>query len=384
MKTCPHCGAELRETARFCPACMTSLIEKRVIRTPKYALQRWLPVAAAVFVRLAAVGAVWTLHGQQPVPRPDLSAGPSGTTDGELSPTEEGADGSTPVSTGTRDRFDTTTAPVAGPRPGNIFVPFPVTSKQPPTTATSRTRTPYIPTTTRSTTTTIITKQTVKTSTTKQTTTTTKPYWIDGTPSLFTEDGLPIEEVTWHYKPITQSSFSQFTHNIHQMVTIRTSAAGTPLTECIQVTGFDGSASNGIYRIPATIDGKPVAIVDFGDSSSDPTLAATVKRIYLPPEVVYLKGDLTGCTNLKDLWFFSKSCYFHSNILPEGTESWYGGVKFYPLTIHAQAGFKPTYYYTSESIYTLVSACGDVYKANHSYFSPYDPTILAMYGGGES
>lgn len=381
MKTCPHCGADLRETARFCPACMTSLIEKRVIRTPKYALQRWLPVVAAVFVLLAAVGAVWTLHGQQqPVPQPDLSAGPSDTTLGGLSSTEEGATaGSAPVPTGSRDRFDTTTAPVAGPRPGNIFVPYPVTSYQ-PTTTTTISRTRFVPV---STITTTITKQTVKTSTTKKTTTTTKPYWIDATPASVTEDGLPIEEVTWHYEPIQQSSWQLRCHIMSQSVTIRTSAAGTPLTECIRVTGFDGSTSNGIYRVPATIDGKPVAAVNFGDSFADPTLAATVKRIYLPPEAVLLSGDLTGCTNLKDLWFFSKNCYFDSDILPEGKESWYGGVKSYPLTIHAKQTFIPTYYYyTDTDIYALASACGDIYKANHAYFSEWSNDIKAIYGGG--
>ena len=36
---------------------MTSLVNKQVIPTPKYNLQRWLSVTVAVFVLLAAVGA---------------------------------------------------------------------------------------------------------------------------------------------------------------------------------------------------------------------------------------------------------------------------------------------------------------------------------------
>ena len=374
MKTCPNCGAELRDTARFCPACMTSLVNKRVIRTPKYALQRWLSVAAAVFVLLAAVGAVWTLHGQQqqPAPLPDLSTGPSDTTTttNETSTTEGSTDGSTPVSTGTRDRFDTTTAPVAGSRPGNIFVPFPVTSKQPPTTTTSRTRTPYIPPTT-----TIITKETVKTSTTKRTTTT-KPYWINGTPSLLTEDGLPIAELTWRTYNIFPDYYNLNRHVDGKQIHLQHSATGVPLSNCLVTRCYSiDIAPNGIYRVPAAVKGKPVAVVNFNRSFADPEVAATVKRIYLPPDVIMVTGDLTECTNLQELWILSDQCYFYPESLPKNRAN---------LTIHAPSGFNPLYYYTADQTGTLADACNDIYHTKYAYFSKDDPKIRALYGGGES
>jgi len=375
MKTCPHCGAELRDTARFCPACMTSLVNKRVIRTPKYALQRWLSVAAAVFVLLAAVGAVWTLHGQQqqPAPLPDLSTGPSDTTTNETSPTEGSTTApSTTMSAETLDPLGTTTVPVTGPHPGNVFIPFPFISVPSSTTVGSQTQltTTYsFPTITTTTTTTTTYRRPTYT-------TTTKPYWINGTPSLLTEDGLPIAQLTWRTYNIFPDYYHLNRHVDGKQILLQHSATGVPLSNCLVMRCYsiEDIAPNGIYRVPAAVKGKPVAVVHFNRSFADPEVAATVKRIYLPPDVIMVTGDLTECTNLQDLWILSDQCYFYPESLPKNRAN---------LTIHAPSGFNPLYYYTADQTGTLANACNDIYHTKYAYFSKDDPKIRALYGGGE-
>lgn len=55
MKTCPSCGASLREGARFCPRCMTVLIDKTVIADTRTSPKKRLIVSIGLFLLCAAI-----------------------------------------------------------------------------------------------------------------------------------------------------------------------------------------------------------------------------------------------------------------------------------------------------------------------------------------
>ena len=396
MSTCPHCGATLRDNARFCPACMTSLVNKQVIPTPKYNLQRWLSATVAVFVLLAAVGAARMMP-SRPANIPitavmDTTVAPATTeaqttTAGEVPTTSSellAADGNTTTLTTLAETFgehptDTTTVT------HNTWRPTYDTTGRVPPFLLSTTRTTSRTTTTQTTTST--TKKATTTTAAPTTTTTTRPFWLDVTPAAVTEDGLPIEEVTWTYEPMTSSTlwFSRCWDTDHpnasgSSVSRSATPSGVPLTQCIKVTGCIGTTSNGIYRVPATIDGKTVAVVDFGDSFANAAVAKTVKRIYLPPDLLRYSGGLENCTKLEGLYVTSPDCWFIPEQLPNCGNYLWGGVTMYNLTIYVPTKFNPIYiqYY---SPYVWLYACkGNVYDAEADHLNDKQRQIL--YGGG--
>ena len=391
MNVCPHCGGELGANARFCPVCMTSLNQKQVIPTPKYVSLRWLSAAVAVLVFLLAVGGVWTVYRQTP-PVTDRVSGTTATTAAETTTTAAPT-----TSTATASETTTTTAAPSATLTtlttlADFFETYPTetvaTTTSLPTSVTTTsawpTTTRTYPTTTTATRTTTTTKKTT-TTTQPTTTTTTKPYWQDVTPAAVTEDGLPIEEVTWTYEPITSSTLlfhrcknMDYPHISGNSTSRTATPSGVPVNQCIKVTGCIGTTSNGIYRVPATIDGKTVAVVDFGDTFADKSVALTVKRIYLPPDALRLQGGIENCTKLEGLYMTSPDFWLNPDDVPAcGTYSW-GGVTYYNLTLYVPRGFNPIFiqYY---SPYVWLYACkGNVYDAEADYLT--DQECQAIYG----
>ena len=358
MKLCPHCGTELRDNARFCTACMTPLNEKRVIPHTRYVSLRWLPIAAAVLALVVAVQ--WLPQALRLPVQSDssISNGAAISTSASTSPTGDDNPTVPEVTGSTADAPGTT----LGGRPGNIHIYQPGadgdTTTEPYDWDVGKGTTHNIGTTSRTTSkkdtsTTTTSKTTTTTTTTKKTpttTTTTRPYWLDATPAAFTEDGLPIEEVRWTYEPITSTSlwFSRCDSvdypNIVEVATSRNATpSGVPLNRCIRVTGCSDITSNGIYRVPAMIDGKVVAAVDFGDTFADKVEALAVKRIYLPPDAIALYGGIENCTNLEGLYITGKDFWFKPDTLPDCGYYYWGGVKTYNLEIFTAQGFTPIY-----------------------------------------
>lgn len=99
-----------------------------------------------------------------------------------------------------------------------------------------------------------------------------------------------------------------------------------PISECVIITGFDAPTSNGIYRVPAAIDGKVVVGIDMSDAVpgachfNDEDIAPTVKRIYLPPELVMVERDTFNlCTSIEALYFSSHSLWLEPEAVPDPT-----------------------------------------------------------------
>ncbi|MBQ7088026.1 MAG: zinc ribbon domain-containing protein [Clostridia bacterium] len=384
MHHCPHCGAALREHARFCPACMTPLNEKRVIPTPKYVSLRWLSATGAVLVLAAALWGVEQGLYTDPPPVTD-TIGTVSTTLTTAASTTLTTVASTTLTTAVESlsAASTTVTTVAYT---NYLPVYPSTAATEVTSG----RVPSFLTTAGTTRPTSTTRSTTKapTTTTKTpttTTTTTRPYWQDVTPASFTEDGLPIEEVTWTYEPITSSTLgfyrckdTDYPHITGNSTSRTATPSGVPVNQCIKVTGCIGTTSNGIYRVPAMIDGKTVAVVDFGDTFADKSVALTVKRIYLPPDALRFQGGIENCTKLEGLYMTSPDFWLNPDDVPDcGTYSW-GGVTYYNLTLHVPYDFNPIYiqYY---SPYVWLYACkGNVYDAEAGMLT--DQKCQALYG----
>ena len=243
-------------------------------------------------------------------------------------------------------------------------------------------------TTARPTATTTTTKKPTTTTKAPTTTTTTRPYWENATPAAFTEDGLPIEEVTWTYEPITSGELNLPRYPkdypdfiMYDMITVTKTHSGVPLNQCITVTGFDAPTSNGIYRVPAMIDGKVVAAVDFGDSFADNEVALAAKRIYLPPDMVALKGGISTCTNLERVYVTSPKAWFKPSTFPYREPGWWGGNPVYYLTVYVPSEFYPTYIWNfSPPVWTYVCN-GNCYDVQQGWISSEECTQL--YGGGD-
>ncbi len=374
---------------------MTVLSEKQVIPTPKYFPLRWLSAAAAVLVLCGAVwgGLRWNPQEEQAAITPPVTTTNTTTaatttvktttmtTSIQTTTTSEAPSLTTLAESFASDPLHTTPTTTV-----NTTIPV-TTGRVPPFLTTTATR-PTTATTKATTTTT--TKKPTTTTATPTTTTTTRPYWQDVTPASVTEDGLPIEEVEWYYEPITKNSlgFSRCDSvdypNIIVLGTSRTATpSGVPLNQCIKVTGCSAITSNGIYRVPAIIDGKVVAAVDFGDTFADKAVAQTVKRIYLPPDAIALYGGIENCTNLEGLYITCVECWFTPDTLPDcGTYSW-GGVTIYNLEIFTNQWFTPIYiqsFSTGWDHVVYYAFQGKVYDAQNKLLT--DAQCQILYGGG--
>ncbi len=77
----------------------------------------------------------------------------------------------------------------------------------------------------------------------------------------------------------------------------------------IVLTGIQTPAADGIYHIPATIDGKTVIAIE-GQAFYNSGHALTVKKIYIPSTLKTIWGSaFVGCYNLTDVYLYGKSIY---------------------------------------------------------------------------
>ena len=332
MNTCPRCGADLRDGARFCPHCMTPLNEKRVVPTPKYTLRRWLPAAVAVLVFVATLSGGWMAARQMaqedlPVVMPTAQTAISSTTAPSTTVTAN-ADTTTMTEATT---LTTTLTTLAEGFPTSMESTA-TTTKKPisyPTYATI----PTAPKTTAGTTASrITTASTSTTTTTKKTTTTTTaatptyPSSWDEPAVFYTEDGEIFEDVGWTYVAASDLLIlDRGDGSYHNYFFSETTLHNIPLSECIVVTGFQKIASNGCYRIPPVIDGKVVIAVNMQNPSeayrfNDAMVAPTVRVITFPPEmIVVYPYTFDQCQNIEHAYFTSAELLMYPSAVPTNT-----------------------------------------------------------------
>ena len=121
--------------------------------------------------------------------------------------------------------------------------------------------------------------------------------------------------------------------------------------------------------------------MDFGDSFADNEVALAAKRIYLPPDMVALKGGISTCTNLERVYVTSPKAWFKPSTFPYRAPDWWGGNPIYYLTVYVLSEFYPTYLWNfSPPVWTYVCN-GHFYDVQQGWILPEDCTKL--YGGGD-
>ncbi len=281
--------------------------------------------------------------------------------------------------------------------------PSPSTVSTSPTRPTETDTPPATTTTTTRAATTTTTKATTTKTTTKATTAAPEgSYWLTATPGNTTEDGLPIEEITWYYKAAESTVKNAcVSYGVYPACSVcnynycTKTVSGIPVNEGVIVIGFDRPTSNGIYRVPAVIDGKPVVAVSRGYETkgcwfNDTDIAPTVKRLYLPPECISFgsyntSASLRKCNNMERLYFTTTGTkYLCPGTLPKVTATianqWTGCAQ-YLLYLYMRSS-SPSNVSSPYSLYQLENGMDQncVYNAFREII--YDDVVRAVYGGG--
>ena len=297
----------------------------------------------AVFVLCGAVWAAWRIWPQDSNLATHAAVTPFSVSTTTTENTVSAIIGTVATHTATT-AVTATTAATSSSSPAVVTLPSISSSVVPSTTNTTRWNTASSTVTTQSAPTTTTTTATTTTTTTQKPTTTTTtttapvkkyPAEWDTVYRSTTEDNLPIEEVAWTYK--AAGKFVHITHYADEYIPYcsiersETSYFRVPFTECIVITGFDAPTSNGIYRVPAAIDGKVVVGIDMRSrvqgarQFNDEDIAPTVKRIYLPPEIFFVHREtIDRCTELEAMYISSEDIWLEPESLPQkGTQTLY-------------------------------------------------------------
>lgn len=255
MKKCPFCKADIEENARFCLYCMKPLNEKEVI-LPTKKKRSWWPLAlVVVLLALLALGIFF----------------PRGNGDGASTPTNSDPSSKAPPSVP-----EQTPAPTPMPTPAPTPAPTPVPTPK-PTPASTPSETP----------------RPTPTETPVQTTSPTPAE----TPPASTASPDPPES------PSTAVAYAYRAAREGDDYNAQYANSGSDIV----ITGISRQSSDGIYDIPAYIDGKKViAIMANAFSGSN------AKIVYVPATVKTIWNyAFVGC-GLADVYFRGSAIYAES------------------------------------------------------------------------
>ena len=97
---------------------------------------------------------------------------------------------------------------------------------------------------------------------------------------------------------------------------------------CVVITGVSTPASDGIYRVPSTIDGKKVIAIQRSAFNGE-NVKKTVKQVYLPETVrTVWEFAFSGCVNLTEIYFSANSIHIDIQAFASKEK------RNVPLTIH--------------------------------------------------
>lgn len=351
MKNCPNCHAEIEDNARFCVYCMSSLQEKEIITNKKETNKRWLYIAAVcllvvlilLFIILLLNGKFKKDNGNNNSSNTALSStvsdddgnnsSPQNNGDGSSSNGDNGGENSTP-DTDTDSDSDgdsnslspvTPSVPVV---PGNTVIPG---TEQNPTVTPDTEQNPTVP---------------------PQNTgddNTTAPDDTKNETNNDNSDGDTTDDGTANEQPPVQNTTP--TYNYRDALYTECYMYGNQpqnqyMENHVVITGVSGIASNGIYEIPETIDGKKVVAV-MQSAFSNPDVSASVKKIVLPTTMRSVwENAFSDCYNLTDIYFRSKSISVSEQAFADVSK------RTSKLTIHCSSDCKDARYYYYRTVAT--------------------------------
>ena len=275
MKKCPFCKAEIEDNARFCLYCMRTLNEKEVISPPQKKIWPWLLVAGGTLL-LAVLALMLLLPKWQDTPQGETKAFLSNhqtakDTNSEQVPAEDTyAQPSTDAADQTPGQSPNDTPPA--PMPNNTAQETPEGTK-PAVTPTSPSQ-PQTPT--------------------QSTTPPTDPE--DPTEETIDESAdpeSPAAKVVYSYRAARSGDeySAQYVNTGNDIV----------------ITGITQRSQDGIYNIPAYIDGKKV-IANMANAFSN----SNAKVVYIPSTLrVIWNHAFHGCA-LTDI-YFTHNIYIEAN-----------------------------------------------------------------------
>ena len=327
MKKCPFCGEKLDDNARFCLYCMKPLEEKeKILSAPNNGNRRLVLVISAVLALIVLIVVILLyFHSCNNNTGKDVNAsnkntGITGTlntanstlpslTDGTSLPPKktESAESSTTPTVENNSTTDTSNGTAGLTTHTNTYVPSatvtPDSTEKVDSTVSATNDPQKTPVSTAS-----PVKTDTPSNTVSHTATTTTSAGPIATPEV-------IEEVTWYYYDVTTRS-SEYT--LIDMY-------GDGNTDnAITICGFKNIPSNGIYKIPDTIDGKVVVAINMaagvsqGYTFSSTDVIDTVKKVYLPPRLIVVSSEstFTRCPNITDLYVASDKLHIAKNFFP--------------------------------------------------------------------
>lgn len=281
MKKCPFCKADIEDNARFCLYCMTSLENKNKIENKSDKNKGWLYIFAAILLlALVFVITIFALSknevnntsSEAVMQSGIISADNSSSTDGALSNND--ASDNTVTDNSSQDKIDDNNSKNTVTEPADSSDKTPsVSSSQNSDVSGSSSSTP--------------------TTTPSQSD---KQQNDDSPSDISSQENSTSETVTK-----TEATYIYRDADAADCYT-EGNIPAQPIENVIVITGVSCAASDGIYIIPESIDGKRVGAI-MPNAFSDTAISSTVKKVVVPSTVKTIwQNAFSNCYNLTDIY----------------------------------------------------------------------------------
>ena len=317
MKKCPFCHADIEENARFCVFCMSSLQEKEKIENQVDINKRWpYIIAALLFVILVFVASIIILSKND---ANNSSSLPYTSSEIDLSSQNyiigdfiENTDNDNTNNVNTENTEDTTTQignsneeNVSG---SNNSTGSPVSSSSEQSSLNSQQNSSNVVVTPSGSQPTQSGSQTTPSgSQTTPSGSQTTPSGSQTTPSNPQQNNSSATQGETTSPPTKTEATYIYRDAVAADCYTPTNIPAQPISDVIVITGVSTPASDGVYNIPETIDGKRVGAI-MPNAFCDSAISATVEKVVIPTTVKTIwKNAFSSCNNLTDIYLLGKT-----------------------------------------------------------------------------
>ena len=313
MKKCPFCKADIEDNAKFCLYCMTSLNEKKTIKTKSVKNKRWLIILAAFLCFAVVIGIVFNCFPEQAKPIKDVFV--SNTTSAQKVTNQKGK----VIQDKTDSNGDATSS-----ENENTFQEEKSQgkdeskNKQKTSSSTKNSQT----------------KKNVSTQNNEVITSASSPQVQDKTT---TSTKAVVSSVTYVYRAAKQGDDFSVSY---------------PTENCVVITDVTTKSNDGVYVIPEKLGGKNVIAI-MGGAFCNSNISSSVKKVVVPSSVKTIWNyAFSSCYNLSDIYFKGGSIYTEANAFANKSS------RNATLTIHCSAN-------CSDRNFRYYKNCADDYDAKY-------------------